>query len=95
VDYFVGWCILLLTPVIPYGNMHHGRLQSITTRELAMTKKEAKARKAAWQLALTQGRVVRHNDGMTLTSNKTVHDAKMLVFALRDNGDDSAEIVQV
>lgn len=51
-------------------------------------------RKAAWRLALLEGRVVRHNDGMTLTSNKTVHDAKMLVFALRDGGDDTAEIVK-
>jgi hypothetical protein len=56
--------------------------------------KQAIARKRAWQAALTEGRVVRSNNGMTLTSNKTVHDAKMLVFALRDNGDDTAEIVK-
>jgi hypothetical protein len=64
-------------------------------RGVHMTKKEAKARKAAWQRALVEGRIVRSNGGMTLTSNKTVHDAKMLVFALRDNGDRSAEIVKV
>ncbi len=58
------------------------------------TKAEAKARKAAWQLALSEGRVVSSNGGLTLTSDRTIHDAQMLVFALRDNGDETAHIVQ-
>lgn len=35
------------------------------------TKKEAKARKAAWTAALADGRVVRTNDGNTLTAYTT------------------------
>ncbi len=44
-----------------------------------MTKKEAKTRKAAWQQALADGRVVRSNDGMTLTSYATAERAQAAV----------------
>ncbi len=44
-----------------------------------MTKKEAKTRKSAWQLALSEGRVVRTNDGNTLTSYPTVEQAQAAV----------------
>jgi hypothetical protein len=37
-----------------------------------VTKKEARARKAAWQQALSEGRVVRYNEGLTLVSYPTM-----------------------
>lgn len=40
------------------------------------TKKEAIERKAAWSKALQEGRVVRYNGGMTLTSYPTVERAR-------------------
>jgi hypothetical protein len=43
------------------------------------TKKEAKARKTAWKLALAEGRVVRTNDGNTLTAYATVEAARRAV----------------
>ena len=43
------------------------------------TKKEAKARKAAWNTALAEGRVVRTNNGNTLTAYATVGAARHAV----------------
>jgi hypothetical protein len=43
------------------------------------TKKEAKARRAAWNAALAEGRVVRTNDGNTLTAYATVEAARRAV----------------
>jgi hypothetical protein len=43
------------------------------------TKKEAKARKNAWNVALAEGRVVRTNDGNTLTAYATVEGARRAV----------------
>ena len=43
------------------------------------TKKEARVRKAAWTAALVEGRVVRTNDGNTLTAYATVEAARRAV----------------
>ena len=59
-----------------------------------MTRKEAIARKAAWALALSEGRVVRYNGGMTLTSYPTVEAAQLALLTHARNGD-NAEIVVV
>jgi hypothetical protein len=59
-----------------------------------MTKKEAKARKAAWQLALAEGRVVNWNDGFSLTSYATVEQAQQALATIIANGL-SAHIVQI
>ena len=48
-----------------------------------MTKKEARERKAAWQQALLDGRVVRYNDGMELRSFPTVEAAETFRKAMR------------
>ncbi len=57
-----------------------------------MTKRqEAIARKAAWQLALLEGRVVRWQGGMQLTSYPTVDAARAAIVAA---GDETAEIVR-
>jgi hypothetical protein len=73
------------------GVDRHGRR---VLRGAVMTPRKARAaRSAAWRLALAEGRIVSYNDGKTMQENRTVHDAQMLVFALRDNGDTSASIV--
>jgi hypothetical protein len=59
------------------------------------TKKEAKARKIAWQLALAEGRIVRSQDGMLLHMFATIVSAQAQASALRANGDYSAEIVKI
>lgn len=59
-----------------------------------MMKKEAIARKAAWQRALAEGRVVRHDDGMRLTSYVTAEAAQREVEVARSVGL-KAEIVVV
>lgn len=46
-----------------------------------MTKKEASQRKADWQLALAEQRVLRTNDGMTLTSYPTIDAARVALVA--------------
>ena len=43
------------------------------------TKQDAKARRAAWNAALAEGRVVRTNDGNTLTAYATVEAARRAV----------------
>lgn len=53
-----------------------------------MTKREAIKRKAEWALALKEGRVVRYNGGMTLTSYPTTEKALEAVACIND-----AEIV--
>ncbi len=58
-----------------------------------MTKKESKARRAAWQSALLEGRVVNWNDGMSLTSYRTTQEAQQAVNTMIANGL-SAYIVQ-
>ena len=58
-----------------------------------MTKKEAKARKAAWRLALVEGRVVSINHGETLTAYLAVETARRAVEAYREVGL-PAEIVE-
>jgi hypothetical protein len=40
-----------------------------------MTKKEAAQFKAAWQAALTEGRVIRYNNGQSMKSFKTREEA--------------------
>lgn len=39
-----------------------------------LTKKEARARRAAWNLALAEGRMIRSPDGLTMTSFPTVEE---------------------
>lgn len=48
-----------------------------------MTKKEAKARKEAWNKALMEGRVVRFNDGMEFRSFATAEAAESFRQTLR------------
>jgi len=55
-----------------------------------MTKKEAIERKAAWSRALAEGRVVRFEGGMRLTSYPTVAQAMAAVPAA-----ENAEIVRL
>ncbi len=47
-----------------------------------MTKKQAKAANAAWRAALAEGRVVRSQEGMTLTAYPTVTKAQTAVMAM-------------
>lgn len=58
-----------------------------------MTKKQAKARKLAWQKALAEGRVVRF-DNVSLTSYPTVDQANVAVKRIVDAGL-NGEIVKV
>ena len=51
-----------------------------------MTKKEAKARKAAYQLALSEGRVVRYNSGLSYRAFPTVEAAETFLANLLDDG---------
>jgi hypothetical protein len=57
-----------------------------------MTKRDAIKRKAAWTLALKEGRVVRYSDGLTLQSFPTVERAEAEVIAANEFG---AEIVKI
>jgi hypothetical protein len=59
-----------------------------------MTKNQAIERNAAWSKALAEGRVVRWNDGMTLTSYPTELLALAAVQDIKLAGMD-AEIVKV
>lgn len=58
-----------------------------------MSKKEAKARKAAYTNALAEGRVVRYNGGMSFRSFLTVQDAEFFLETVRLH-DLSATIIQ-
>ncbi len=58
------------------------------------TKKEAIARKAAWSKALAEGRVVRYNGGLSLTSYPTIEQALLAVEVATAVGLD-ASIVKV
>ena len=49
------------------------------------TKKQAKDSKAKWQLALSQGRVVRRGN-MTMTSYPTVEQARIAVAIAKECG---------
>lgn len=60
------------------------------------TKKEKRIYDAAeWRRALSEGRVVRFNDGMSLQSHPTVAGAEARLAELLAGGDASAEIVKV
>lgn len=59
-----------------------------------MTKREAIKRKAEWAKALSEGRVVRWNGGMTLTSYPTTEATQLALLDRAQHGD-HAEIVQV
>jgi hypothetical protein len=50
------------------------------------TKKEAKARKEAWTKALSEGRVVRYNDGMEFRSFLTAEAAEQFKIGLIRQG---------
>lgn len=54
-----------------------------------MTKKEAKARKAAWSLALSEGRVVRFNDGLEFRSFPTADAAEAFRKLMRSQDVDA------
>ena len=43
-------------------------------------------RKAAWSLALSQGRVVRYNGGLTMRSYPTAEEARMECERFKDAG---------
>jgi hypothetical protein len=61
-----------------------------------MTKKEAIARKAAWGAALTEGRVVRYNKGLSMRSFATADEAQAFVRQIKTFcPDEMAEIVNV
>ena len=61
-----------------------------------MTKKESIARKQAWQQALSEGRVVRYNEGCSMRSFKTQDEAHAFVQQIKTFcPDDMAEIVCV
>ena len=51
-----------------------------------MTKKEARARKEAYSLALKEGRVVRYNSGLSFQSFKTVEAAQAFLDQLTNDG---------
>lgn len=57
-----------------------------------MTKKDARLRRVNWDKALDEGRIVRHNEGQTLTEYRTAAAAQAVVKALREDGEE-AEIV--
>ena len=63
-----------------------------------MTKREAIKRKADWAKALAEGRVVRWNDGMVLTSYPTVAGALAAVAKINSDldraGDAKIVVVQ-
>lgn len=59
-----------------------------------ITKKMVRERRAKWDLALKEGRIVRHNEGKTLTEYRTAAAAEAVVNALQADGLD-AEIVVV
>jgi len=59
-----------------------------------MTKKEARARKNDWMRAVAEGRVVRLNGGMQMTSYPTVAAAQAAQTELSAQGLD-AEIVKL
>lgn len=50
-------------------------------------------RKLAWARAVTDGRVVRFNDGLTFKSYPTVFEAEQAAAWMRVNGDSSAVVV--
>jgi hypothetical protein len=61
-----------------------------------MTKKEAKARKEAWQQALKNGRVVRYNNGCSMRACNTIEEANAFVRQIKTFcPDDMAEIVRI
>lgn len=56
--------------------------------------KEVRERRASWNKALREGRIVRHNAGQTLTEYRTAAAAQAVVDALQADGLD-AEIIIV
>lgn len=59
------------------------------------TKKEAKARKAAWALGLAEGRIVKTLNDQTFTLYPTVERAIAALAVAKAAGIEDAEIVQV
>lgn len=58
-------------------------------------RKKAAYDAGAWQKALLEGRVVRFNGGMTLTSHPTQAGTAAHLAELRCSGDETAEIIRV
>lgn len=60
-----------------------------------MTKHQiAQLRRDDWRLAVAEGRVVRHNDGLTFRKLATVEDAREFVEDCFANDDPGAHIVK-
>lgn len=51
-----------------------------------MTKKEAKAHKAEWNLALVEGRILRMFNGTTLISYQTIEKRDAAIFEANEAG---------
>ncbi len=59
-----------------------------------MTKKEALTRRAEWDRALSEGRVIRYNDGASFTSYRTLAERDLALVVAKAQGI-TAEVVSM
>ena len=56
------------------------------------TKKEVRAQRQAWREALNEGRVIRHNGGIVLTSFPSLSDALSFMHRLNVDGNNAERV---